>query len=84
MATVEANGKRIELVDGSPIKEAARELGVPFGCESGVCGTCQIEVVAGAEHLGALNIQEQDMGLDRTHRLCCQAKITSGTVTIKL
>lgn len=73
----------LTLKDGEALKQTARELGVAFGCEHGVCGTCQIDIVSGEENLNELNDAEEDMGRDRTHRLACQAKIISGKVEIR-
>ena len=85
MANIILDEKREEVEDGEPIKEACREMGVPFGCENGICGTCKITVDEGAENLNELNDKEEAMDdRDETHRLACQAKIVSGTVTIKL
>ena len=78
------DGKAQQVEDGAQIKEAAREFDVPFGCENGVCGTCQVEIIEGADNLNELNEQEIDMGLDEKNRLCCQTKIKSGTVTIRV
>ena len=82
MATLICEKKEIEIEDNSSIKEQCRELGIPFGCENGVCGTCQIEIESGEENLSDLNEQEKDMGLDKTHRLACQCKIKEGKVKI--
>tara|TARA_Y100000310_G_scaffold345532_1_gene466145 strand:+ start:10616 stop:10873 length:258 start_codon:yes stop_codon:yes gene_type:complete len=78
------DGKVFDVEDNASIKEAARELDVPFGCEHGVCGTCQVEVLEGEANLNELSEQEKDMGLDRNHRLCCQAIIKEGSVTIRV
>ncbi len=83
MAKIVCAGKEIEVADGASIKEAGKELGVPFGCENGVCGTCQLEVVSGSENLLALNELEEDMGMDAQHRLCCQAKVKEGSVEVR-
>ena len=77
-------GKEFDIEDNGSIKNAARELDVPFGCEHGVCGTCQVEVLEGEENLNELNELEKDMGLDKKHRLCCQTKIKEGSVTIRV
>ena len=39
-----------ELADGSAIRDAAEELGVPFGCKQGICGTCKIDILEGSEN----------------------------------
>lgn len=83
MAKIKTAEQELELPDGSPIKETCRELGVPFGCESGLCATCEVEVIEGYDNLGLLNEREQEMGLEGNHRLCCQCVISSGEITIK-
>ena len=71
-----------EVPDGKQIAEACESAGIPFSCNSGVCGTCQIEVLEGADNLGELNKEETDLGQDRNHRLGCQCKIISGVVKV--
>lgn len=83
MAKLIFDGKEVDVPDGEAIKEYGRKLGVPFGCEHGVCGTCKIDILSGAENLNELNEAEEDMERDRTHRLTCQCKILHGTVEIR-
>ena len=74
----------IEVADGSPIKGACEEFGVPFACEEGVCGTCVIEVEEGMDNLSDYTQEEEDfLGEKGSERLACQCKIKSGTVKIK-
>lgn len=82
-AKVKTAEQAVELPDGSEIREACRELGVPFGCESGLCGTCEIEIVEGYENLEPLNDREEQMGVSGNFRLACQCKIRSGEIRIK-
>ena len=84
MANIILGDKREEVKDGSEIKEACKELGVPFSCEQGVCGTCKITVEEGADNLSELSDAEEDLDMDESHRLACQCKIKSGVVVIKL
>ena len=72
-----------ELPDGCPMAELAEKAGVPFSCNSGVCGTCQVEILEGADNLNELNQEENDLGMDRRNRLACQCKIMHGTVKVK-
>ena len=65
------------------IHRACKELGIPFGCENGVCGTCQMEVIEGKENLFPLNEKERDLFADETHRYACQCRIKQGIVRIK-
>lgn len=83
MAILKTNNKAVELPDGSPIKDAAEELGVPFACSSGMCAICRVEIEEGANNLEPLNENEEALGMDEQNRLACQCKIKSGTVKIK-
>ena len=83
MATIEIDGQKKEVKDGAPIADACEELGVPFACKDGVCGTCKVDVLEGADNLSQLTGQEKEMdGMDKTHRLACQCKIKKGTVKL--
>ena len=83
MATLKTDSKQVEVPDGFPIREAAEDLGVPFGCRSGLCGTCMIDIIEGEDNLSELTQEEKDMGMNKTKRLACQCKIKSGFVKIK-
>ena len=82
MAKLIIDGVEHEIPDGQPIAEVCEKSGIPFSCNSGVCGTCQIEVQEGAENLGELNQEELELGMDRNNRLSCQCVLKSGTVKI--
>ncbi len=71
-----------EVPDGTAIAEVCENAGIPFSCNSGVCGTCQIEVIEGSENLNELNQEESELAQDRNHRLSCQCKIITGIVKI--
>lgn len=75
--------EELEVLDGEPIKKACMELGIPFACEDGICGTCMIEIVEGEDNLTDLTKNEEYLGRDKNHRLACQCKIKSGVVKIK-
>lgn len=83
MAKIISESGEIELPDDSPIKEACEELGVPFGCKEGICGTCYIEIVEGMENLSQLTAAERDMAVEEGFRLACQCRIKKGIVRIK-
>jgi len=83
MAKLHLIDDEIELEDGSPIKDACEEAGVPFACTEGVCGTCVIEVREGGENLTEMTEEELDFLGDTTdERLACQCKIKQGSVKI--
>lgn len=71
-----------DVKDGASIAEICENAGIPFSCNSGVCGTCQIEILEGAESLNELNREENELAMDRNHRLSCQCKILSGIVKV--
>lgn len=83
MAKLKTDDKEVEVQDGGRINEAAQELGVPIGCDAGVCGVCEIEIVEGAENLSEPTDEEKNMGMTGNKRLACQCKIKSGEVKIK-
>tara|TARA_Y100000034_G_C6842703_1_gene381399 strand:+ start:419 stop:682 length:264 start_codon:yes stop_codon:yes gene_type:complete len=74
-----------ELEDNSSIQETSEELGIPFGCQNGICGTCRVRVVEGKENLNEATEAEVTMGidLDNGERLACQCNIHQGTVKLK-
>ena len=82
MAKLIIDNIEYEIADGKQIAETCESAGIPFSCNSGVCGTCQIEILEGAENLNELNREENDLGQDRNHRLGCQCKILSGIVKV--
>ncbi len=83
MAILKTDKQEIIVPDGSPILDYAKELGVNFGCHSGICGTCLVTVEEGMENLFPRNSAEEEMGLSGTQRLCCQARIREGIVKIR-
>ncbi|GIU69458.1 MAG: ferredoxin IV [Candidatus Woesearchaeota archaeon] len=83
MAILKTDTKEVELPDGSPTMNAAEELGVPFGCRQGVCGTCKVEVVEGMENLEPKTEREIELNLSPNERSMCQCKIKSGVVKIR-
>jgi len=72
------------LADGSRIQEACENVGVPFACTEGICGTCVIEVEEGMENLSPFTQEEDDfLGQRGCERLACQCKIMKGTVKLR-
>ena len=82
MAKLIIDGDEYEVTDGDRIDAICENAGIPFSCNSGVCGTCQIEIIEGAKSLNELNDEENDLGMDRNNRLSCQCSIINGTVKI--
>ncbi len=84
MATIEFEGKTREVDDHGSVMEECEDMGVPFGCMAGECGTCCVYVEEGMENLEPKNHAEEGMNLGRDERLCCQLKIKTGYVRIAL
>jgi len=83
MASIEMSGKKIEVKDGSSIQKAAEELGIPFSCKEGVCGSCLIKLKAGEANLSEPSGAEKAYGLSsKKERLACQCKIKKGDIKI--
>lgn len=82
MAKLFIDNIEYEVPDGTQMAEACEKAGIPFSCNSGVCATCQIDILEGAENLGELNQEEKDLGMDQKHRLGCQCVIKSGIVKV--
>ncbi len=80
MAQIKLNDDVEEIEDGAEIKYKIEEMGVPLGCENGVCGTCEIEVISGMENLSPMTEEEKDLGMEGNRRLGCQCKLLSGTL----
>ncbi|WNV85091.1 2Fe-2S iron-sulfur cluster-binding protein [Umezawaea sp. Da 62-37] len=88
--TILPTGVEVLLPSGSPLTEVeyeTRQRLIPFGCRSGACGACVIEVLEGLESLGDPDHDEVDFleDLGRTggdYRLACQCRLR-GDATIR-
>ena len=83
MATLIINDEEIEVTEGEKIVDIIEEAGVPIGCSNGVCGTCEVEVLEGAENLNELTEEEEDLGMEGNKRLGCMCKIMKDTVKLE-
>ena len=71
-----------DISDDGSIVSACRDAGVRLDCNNGVCGSCHIKVLEGAENLSDLTQEEIDLGMDQNNRLACQCAIKTGIVKI--
>jgi ferredoxin len=79
----ENTGEEKELPPDSPIAQACEEVGVPFACTEGICGTCVVEVIEGGENLTEPTQEEKDfLGEQDRERLACQCKLKGGCVKL--
>lgn len=79
---VSAPSSLIDVTDEHP------DADVPFSCRSASCGTCRVEVLAGAE--GLLDPDEDELEVLRIFedgdgvRLCCQLQLIKDVETLHL
>ncbi|MET8249195.1 2Fe-2S iron-sulfur cluster-binding protein [Streptomyces sp. NPDC005202] len=81
--TLMPHGLEILLPAGAPLTDLENETShrvIPFGCQSGACGACVIEVLDGSDSLGEMDADESDFleDLGRTggdFRLACQCRL---------
>ena len=83
MAILKNASAQVEVTDGEKVQEAAKELGVSFGCRKGVCGACVVEVLEGMENLSEKSGNEESFDMRATDRMMCQCSATGGDVIIK-
>jgi ferredoxin len=93
MKTVEIfpTGSKIECVTGSPIasQRLVEMLGLPMACGgNGICATCHVLVVEGAENLSPVGEKEERClgrltGRLPGSRLSCQARVF-GDVSVRM
>ena len=79
-------GRAGSVAPGTTLLQAALDLGVNIShiCGgNGICSTCRVEVVAGAENLSPINPQEVAYDLGTCGRLGCQARVT-GNVGVRV
>ncbi len=71
----------VECEAGAKLKDVATQnnLGIPFGCEDGICSTCLIQINSGMENLSPRTEQEEATLSIRSaspeQRLGCQCKV---------
>ena len=74
--------KRIEVPEGGEIVDICDHhfAPIPFSCRSASCGTCQVDVLEGADLLEPMNDAEADLIplLGGKGRLACQARVKPG------
>jgi ferredoxin len=83
MGKIIFEGKEEQVEDGKSINKACEKLGVTFGCYSGMCGACEIEVLEGDENLSEFTEEEENIGIHKPKRLACMCDLKHGNVKIK-
>lgn len=79
--TIEAEGRLLDIVDDA-------RAPVAFSCRGATCGTCLIEVLAGAEQLDPAGPDERSLlaqlGAPAASRLACQAVVRPGPGLVRV
>jgi ferredoxin len=81
--------KQGELAGGGELRDLCDEIlaPVPFSCRSATCGTCQIQILEGADLLEPPEADEQELlellDVPGT-RLACQARVAAGEGLIRV
>ncbi len=82
MATIKFKDKVATQPDNTPIKKSCKDLGILFGCENGICRTCEIKIKKGQENLNSPTSEEKAHLLPDGHRLACQCTLKKGDLEI--
>ncbi|WP_018603701.1 FAD-dependent oxidoreductase [Mycobacterium sp. 155] len=86
----EADGDAVPVDPGMSVLDAAEANGQPIeaGCRMGVCGADPVAILDGASCLSGPDQDELNtlrrLGLGKSTRMACCARISSGTVTVSL
>ncbi|WP_157952473.1 2Fe-2S iron-sulfur cluster-binding protein [Candidatus Similichlamydia epinepheli] len=74
----------VEVEDNTNLQKVCSQHGVLFGCRSGGCGTCIVQIISGQENLNPPTEAELDFFCDEVggERLACQITLLHGEVTI--
>ena len=67
MPTIKSRSSQVDAIAGGSMESAA-DLGVLFGCHSGVCGKCATTVVSGLNNMSEPTDEEKAMDLDPERR----------------
>lgn len=82
-------GESIDVTEGELLSESLDVTNSPilFGCRTGICATCLVRVVSGAEHLPDLDEDEAEVleiyAEAENCRLACQLSLSGGPVTLE-
>lgn len=82
MVKITKDTQVVDAQPGAPMRQVGEAMDIPFGCENGICGTCEVVVTKGKEHLTPLSPNECEMGLDEedeNYRLLCQCSLRQDT-----
>ncbi len=84
---VKNDDKWIEVDDGAKLDILDGQCSVLFACKDGVCGSCLVTVLEGAENLEPPTDVEkttlESLGAEPNQRLLCQVVIKGGEIKVE-
>ena len=84
---VKNDDKWIEVEDGTKLDVLDGQCSVLFACKDGVCGSCLVTILEGAENLEPPAETEkttlESLGASENQRLLCQTVIKKGEVKVE-
>ena len=75
-------GKRIRVSPGSTILEAllAEGIAVPYSCQQGICGTCEVGVLAGRPDHRDMILSNEEKAAGKSMLICCSGSLSEELV----
>lgn len=78
MVELARSGVTLSIEPGQTILECARAAGVPVeaSCEQGVCGACEVRILAGAPDHRDMILTDAERRSGKTMMICCSGSLT--------
>ena len=85
---INSTEEQYEVDNQTNLLEGLEEQGfdINFSCQAGICGTCECDILEGAQNLNNLTEEEQEYYYAENpgnRRLICQVTIKKGTVILE-
>jgi ferredoxin len=80
MGKIIFNDREEFVENGTSITPACEKLGLVFGCYSGMCGICEIEILEGEKNL---IYEGEGITAHKPKVLACMCELKHGNVKIK-
>jgi len=76
------SNKTIFVEQDDSILFALLDVGIdlPFSCGSGLCGTCEVDVISGVPEHKDFVLTEEERASNRTMMICCSGALTEEIV----
>lgn len=76
------SGRRISVPPGNTILDAltAAGLSVPYSCQQGVCGACEVKVLSGVPDHRDMILDEAERASNKVMMICCSGSLSDELV----